>query len=100
MDLTNPGFRKSIIAEIESPDNKARKAEHEKRFQVYNDHQRGYVLEMLTNEFSPQTVREMRTCTSVNLTRRIVDEQRCLQRTWIGSGRGSPDWHGHRRSVR
>lgn len=74
MDLTNPGFRKSIIAEIESPENKARKAEHEKRFQVYNDHQRNYVLEMLQNEFSPQTVREMRTCTSVNLTRRIVDE--------------------------
>lgn len=65
---------KSIIDEIESDENKARKAEHLKRNRVYNDYQREYVLEMLKNEFSIQTVREMRTITSVNLCRRIIDE--------------------------
>jgi hypothetical protein len=65
---------KSIIQEIESDENKRRKAEHEKRSRVYNDYQREYVLEMLRNEFSEQTVREMRTMTSINLCRRIIDE--------------------------
>lgn len=64
----------SIIKEIESNENKARKAEHLKRFRVYNDYQRDYVLEMLTREFSTQTVKDMRTVTSINLCRRIIDE--------------------------
>jgi len=65
---------KHIIDEIESDENKRRKAEHLKRNRVYNDYQREYVLEMLKNEFSAQTVREMRTVTSINLCRRIIDE--------------------------
>ena len=65
---------KSIITEIESDQNKRRKAEHAKRHDVYNDHQRPHVLTALMNEFSPRTVQEMRTCTSVNLARRMVDE--------------------------
>ena len=65
---------KDIINEIESDENKARKAEHEKRFRVYNDYQREYVLKMLVSEFSAQTVSEMRTCTSINLTKRVIDE--------------------------
>jgi hypothetical protein len=74
MDILNGGFRKSIIDEIESDENKRRKAEHQKRNHVFNDHQRPYVLKMLTKEFSPSTVSEMRTCTSVNLSRRIITE--------------------------
>lgn len=64
----------SIIREIESDENKRRKAEHLKRKRVYNDYQREYVLEMLKNEFSAETVREMRTVTSINLCKRIIDE--------------------------
>lgn len=67
-----------IIAEIESDQNKRRKAEHVKRNDVYNDHQRPHVLTALANEFSPSTVRQMRTCTSINLSRRIVDEMASL----------------------
>lgn len=63
-----------IIKEIESDENKKRKAEHQKRFHIFNDYQREYVLKMLTNEFSPKTVSEMRTCTSINLSRRIIQE--------------------------
>lgn len=65
---------RAIIDEIESDENKRRKAEHQKRFDVFSDYQRQYILKMLTNEFSPKTVSEMRTCTSVNLTRRIISE--------------------------
>lgn len=63
-----------IIQEIESDENKRRKADHQKRFHVFNDYQREYVLKMLTNEFSQKTVSEMRTCTSINLSRRIIQE--------------------------
>lgn len=69
---------KQIIAEIESDENKRRKAEHVKRHDVYNDHQRPHVLTALMNEFSPRTVSEMRTCTSINLSRRMVDEMASL----------------------
>lgn len=65
---------KEIIQEIESDENKRRKAEHTKRHDVYNDHQRPHVLTQLLNEFSHKTVSEMRTCTSINLSRRMVDE--------------------------
>ena len=65
---------KALIDEIESNENKARKAEHLKRNRVYNDYQRDYVLEMLTREFSKATVSDMRTVTSINLCRRIIDE--------------------------
>lgn len=65
---------RKVIQEIESEDNKRRKAEHAKRHDVYNDYQRPHVLTMLANEFSPKTVAEMRTITSINLSRRMVDE--------------------------
>lgn len=74
MDILNLGVRKSIIDEINSDENVQRKSEHQKRQHVFNDHQRPYVLKMLTNEFSAQTVAEMRTCTSINLSRRIITE--------------------------
>jgi len=63
-----------IIQEIESDENKRRKAEHAKRHDVYNDYQREHVLAALSREFSEATVREMRTFTSINLSRKIVDE--------------------------
>lgn len=74
MDILNQGFRKTIIDEIESDENKRRKAEHVKRRDVFNDYQRAYVLGMLVKEFSPTTVSEMRTCTSINLSKRIITE--------------------------
>lgn len=72
MDILNLGVRKQIIDEINSDENVQRKSEHQKRQHVFNDHQRPYVLKMLTNEFSAQTVAEMRTCTSINLSRKII----------------------------
>jgi hypothetical protein len=69
---------KQIIQEVESDENKRRKAEHAKRHDVYNDHQRPHVLAALLNEFSTRTVQEMRTCTSINLSRRMVDEMASL----------------------
>ena len=75
------GFRKRIIEEIESDENKRRKAEHQKRSDVYKKKQRKYVLDMLVKEFSASTVEDMRTCTSINLVKRIVNEQASIYKT-------------------
>jgi len=74
MDITNQAALKYIIQEIEGDENKRRKADHVKRQDVFNDHQRQYVLKMLENEFSKATVQDMRTMTSINLTRKIISE--------------------------
>ena len=70
----DPGLRSYLLGEIVGPENKDRKAEHLKRAEVYGDRQRQYVLKMLENEFSKKTVSQMRTCTSINLTKRIINE--------------------------
>jgi hypothetical protein len=72
---------KEIIKEIKSEENQRRKAEQQKRAHVFNDHQREYVLSMLVREFSEQTVRDMRTCTSINLSKRIINEMASIYRT-------------------
>lgn len=66
---------RAIINEIEGDENKRRKAEHQKRSDIYNDYQANYILKMLVNEFGEKTVREMRTCLSINLTKKIIQEQ-------------------------
>ncbi len=72
--------RKKIIEQIESEENKRRKAESEKRYQVMSDNQRPYVLQQLKNEFSPETVAEMRTVTSINITKRVVNAMASIYR--------------------
>lgn len=67
-------YLKSIVDEINSDENKRRKFEHQKRAHVFNDYQREYVLQMLNKEFSAKTVSDMRTCTSINLTKKIITE--------------------------
>lgn len=74
MDVLSKENLKKVIQEINSDENKRRKADHQKRSHVFNDHQREYVLSMLVKEFSPKTVSEMRTCTSINLSKRIITE--------------------------
>lgn len=89
MDILNLDYRKAIIDDINSDENVRRKDEHQKRQHVFNDHARPYVLKMLTQEFTAETVAEMRTCTSVNLSRRIITEmasiyKKCPERAFTG----------------
>ncbi len=74
-NILDQSYRKAVIEEIEGNENRERKAEHQKRADVYNDYQRKYILQMLSNEFSQETVQQMRTCTSINLTKRIINEE-------------------------
>lgn len=71
LDIT---VRKATIDEIEGPENKARKAESLRRYEIYRERQTPYVLKKLKEEFSAQTVNEMRKITSINICPRIVND--------------------------
>lgn len=76
--ILDVGFRSGVIGEILGEENKQRKEESLRRFEIYRQRQRQFILDRLENEFSVQTVREMRTITSINLTKRIIDEMASL----------------------
>lgn len=87
MDITSVADRAAYIEEINGQENKARREEHFKRMEVYNERQAQWVIEKLQQEFSQKTVCEMRKVFSINLTRRIVDELASIykkkpERTW------------------
>ena len=73
LDLLNAGIRRAVIQEIKSDENKRRKAESLKRFEVFSERQDRYIIEKLESEFSSSTVRDMRKILSVNLCPRIIN---------------------------
>lgn len=68
-------YRKSILEEIGSTENKERKNDSLRRSEVYNGRLRRFVNEKLLLDFSAQTVSEMRSITSINLTKRLIDNK-------------------------
>ena len=74
-NILDIGYRASAIKEIKGEENRRRKEESLRRFEIYRERQRPFILKRLEEEFSNQTVREMRTITSINLCKRIVDDQ-------------------------
>lgn len=75
MDILNQGDRKLYIEEILADENRQRREEHFKRQEVYNERQAAYIVEKLLEEFSAKTVANSRKVTSINLTKRIVNEK-------------------------
>jgi hypothetical protein len=78
MNILEPGLRKTIIDQINGNENKLRKNESLKRFDIYQKRQARYLSEQLKNEYSQATVAEMRRISSINLGPRIVDKQASL----------------------
>jgi len=82
-ELLNEATRRSIIKEIEGTENKRRKAEAYKRYQVFKDRTDLYVYELLLRQFDQATVEEMRYAISnVSLCRKVIDK---LARVYSGS---------------
>jgi len=73
--IEDQGFRKNVIDEILGDENRRRKEDAKTRFEVYRDRQERFVLEKLREMFDPTTVKEMRKITSINFTKRIVNEK-------------------------
>ena len=74
-DVLSLGVRKQFLDEILQEENQRRKEESIRRYEIYKQNQKRFVLQALVNEFSPKTVVSMRTLTSINLTKRIIDQK-------------------------
>jgi hypothetical protein len=73
-EVLKQSFRANIIDEIYGQENKARKNESFRNWEVYQERQDQYIIEKLKEEFSAKTVKEMRKVTSINLAPRIINE--------------------------
>jgi hypothetical protein len=79
-NLLDMKVRLQILSEINSEENKERKAESLKRFEILSGRQEKYIKEKLESEFSIKTVSEMRKITSVNISERVIEEQASIYR--------------------
>lgn len=73
--LLDPAIRKKVIEDINSTENKQRKAEMYKRYQCYKDQTYIYVRNELLKQFDPKTVNEMSYALSnIAFLRKVVDK--------------------------
>ena len=67
--------RKAIIAEIKSEENKDRKAKSLQEYEIYNGNINQYVEAYLTQQLSAKTVKKMPIISSIDICKRIVDQE-------------------------
>ncbi len=74
-DLLRIEVRQQIIAAIVADQNRARKDECYRRYQVYKDNSIPYVIDKLAKQFAEDTVREMSFAISnLSLVRKVIDK--------------------------
>lgn len=73
--------RANFLKFLKNNENKARKQESLKQFEIYNDRLNQYVKEHLQGRFTENTVREMPIIDSINLSRRIVKDEASIYNT-------------------
>lgn len=74
-DLLDQGTRKRIIAEINGPENMARKAEAFRRYQCFKDQTSVYTMAELQKQFDKSTIDEMTyAIANVSLVRKCIDK--------------------------
>lgn len=74
LNLLDQSTRLQVIKQINGQENKSRKAESLKRFEVFSGRQQRYIVEKLESEFSTKTVQDMRKMLSINLCPRIINQ--------------------------
>jgi hypothetical protein len=82
-DVLDLGFRRKVIEEIKSPENSHRKYESLKRYEIYKDRVKRYVVDALIKEgLKPETVEQMANrCSNISICRKVVNK---LARTYSG----------------
>lgn len=83
MDLLNANDRKLFLEDIISNENRVRKAESLKAFEVYNGRIEQYVIDYLRSQYSEKTVLQMPIISSVNLCSRIANKKSSLYRSGV-----------------
>jgi len=75
-EVLDEKFRKEIIEEIEGPENTRRKAESYKRYEIYRDRIKKYILANLLQEMDEATVNEMQSrVATVNMYKKMVQKK-------------------------
>lgn len=73
INLLDAGFLAGVATDIESSDNKLRKLESYRAYDIFNGNQHRYAIDALCRDYPIESVKAMRTVTSINFARRIVD---------------------------
>ena len=74
-ELLDPAIRKTILEEIKSGENQARKAESFRRYQCLKDQTSGYTVEQLKKQFDQSTINEMSyAIANISLVRKCIDK--------------------------
>lgn len=80
--LLDLAFRKLVIEEITGSENRQRKTRELRKYEIYKDNTRKWVIESLTRELSPETVAQMENrASNISIARKIVDK---LARSYVG----------------
>ncbi len=74
-DLRTLEGRLALIKDIESNENRLRKAKSLREYEIFNKRQKQFVIEHLRASYDWETVKEMPIIYSINLCNRIVKEQ-------------------------
>lgn len=75
IDLTRFDERKAVIEQINGQENYSRKRRAQRAFDIYSDIIEPYLMELLQKEFSQTSISQMRKCSSINISKRIVQEE-------------------------
>ena len=80
--ILNAEIRQEIIKAIESSENQQRKAESFKRYEIYKDYIKKYILQNLRKELDESTVEDMESRVStINLYKKVVSKKARVYKT-------------------
>lgn len=80
-DYKNPALIKRVMSEIESFENRKRKDQSLKQFEVYMDRMEPFVKKYLEKWYSGEDVMDLPLITSINLCKRIVKQEAGVYKT-------------------
>ena len=80
--ILNKEARLLLIKEIDGPENRNRKLEIKKRYEILKDRIKKYILENLLEELDPATVKDMQSrIATINLYKKVVGKKARVYRT-------------------
>jgi hypothetical protein len=80
--ILNKKVRVALIKEINGPENRNRKLEIKKRYEILKDRIKKYILDNLMEELDPETVKDMQSrIATVNLYKKVVGKKARVYRT-------------------
>jgi hypothetical protein len=81
MSWLDKNYRVKFLQEINSNENKARKAKSLQEYEIYNGNINQYVEEYLRQQLSARTVKKMPIISSIEICKRIADQEASVYKT-------------------